>query len=54
MEDLFGSRVNGQDLLLHQLHGSGPLGDLLIKIISQSGPLQLHLCGLEGRFSLSL
>lgn len=54
MEDLFDSRVNRQDVLLHQLHGARPLGDLLIEIICQSGPLQLHLCGLQGGFSLRL
>lgn len=54
MEDLLGGRVNREDVLLHQLHRAGPLGDLLIEIISQSGPFQLHLCGLQGGLGLRL
>lgn len=41
------TRIYRKDVLLHQLHGTRPLSNLLIQVICQPSSLQLHLCGLK-------
>lgn len=46
-DGLFKAGIHRQDVLLHQLHGAGSLGDLLVEVVGQPRPLQLHLSGLQ-------
>lgn len=43
-----------QNVLDHQLHGAGSLGQLLIEVISQPGSLQHHLSGLQRGLHMGL
>lgn len=51
---LLEARVHGQDVLLHQLHGTGPLRDLFVEVVGQPRSLQLQLRGLERRLRVRL
>ena len=44
-----GVQHHGQDVLVDQLDGPGPVGDLVVEVVGQPGPLELQLLGLEGR-----
>lgn len=44
---LFNAGVNRQNVFVDQLHGPGPVGDLIIQIIGESRLLQLQLLGLQ-------
>ena len=39
---------HGQDVLVDQLDGSWPVGDLVVEVVGQPGSLQLQLLGLQG------
>ena len=49
-DGLFDAAVYRQDVLVNELHGARPVGDLVVEVVSQTGPLQLQLFGLEGGF----
>lgn len=38
-DGLFKVGIDRQDILLYQLHGAGSLGNLLVQVVSQAGPL---------------
>lgn len=41
--------ADGQDVLVHQLDGARPVGDLVVEVVGQSRSFQLQLLGLQGR-----
>lgn len=41
--------ADGQDVLVDQLDGPGPVGDLVVEVVGQPRSLQLQLLGLQGR-----
>ena len=43
-----GVQHHRQDVLVDQLDGSGPVGDLVVEVVRQPGPLELQLLGLQG------
>lgn len=45
-DGLFEVGIHRQDVFLHQLHGAGSLGYLLVQVVGQPSPLQSHLGGL--------
>ncbi len=45
-DGLFKGGIHRQDVFLHQLHGAGSLGDLLVQVVGQPSPFQFHLGGL--------
>lgn len=48
-DGLFDAVVNRQDVLVDQLHGSGPVGELVVQIYGETSSLQLQLLGLRRR-----
>lgn len=39
---------HGQDVLVDQLYGPWPVGDLVVEVVGQPSSLQLQLLGLQG------
>lgn len=46
--------VDRKDVLLYQLHRARSLSDLLVEVVSQTSPFELHLRGLQRGLRLGL
>lgn len=42
--------ADGQDILMNQFDGTGPVGDLVVEVVGQSCSFQLQLLSLQRRF----